>query len=60
MNVVEGDDGRAQFSTTEKGLSFLAELTRLNRAIDEIMNETDRGDPQQQPAPAIPQLARTY
>ena len=57
MTVEEGDDGRAQFSTTDKGLSFLVELTRLNRAIDEIMSETDRDD---QPAPAIPQLAKSY
>jgi predicted transcriptional regulator len=38
ITVQEGIDGRARFSTTEKGMSFLIELTRLARAVDEIMN----------------------
>jgi predicted transcriptional regulator len=38
ITVHEGDDGRARFSTTEKGMSFLIELTRLARVVDEIMD----------------------
>jgi predicted transcriptional regulator len=45
ITVHEGGDGRAQFSTTEKGTSFLIELTRLAKAMDEIMNLEADGKP---------------
>ncbi len=56
ITVREGNDGRAQFSTTEKGMSFLIELTRLAKAVDEIMNLEGEG----KPIELVPNLAKTY
>ncbi len=40
--VVEaGHDGKAEFHTTEKGFSFLLELTRLGKAIAELLEPNE-------------------
>lgn len=56
ITVHEGNDGRARFSTTEKGMSFLIELTRLARVVDEIMNLG--GD--ERPVELLPKLQESY
>jgi predicted transcriptional regulator len=56
ITVREGNDGRARFSTTEKGMSFLIELTRLARAVDEIM---DLGEGER-PVELLPKVRRSY
>ena len=56
MRVQEGNDGRAQFSTTEKGISLLIELTRLGKAVDEIMNLEE----QDEQVALVPNLGKTY
>ncbi|HZF21288.1 MAG TPA: winged helix-turn-helix domain-containing protein [Dongiaceae bacterium] len=56
MRVQEGNDGRAQFSTTEKGMSLLIELTRLGKAVDEIMSL--EGEDKQ--VTLVPKLSKSY
>jgi predicted transcriptional regulator len=56
MRIQEGNDGRAQFSTTEKGISLLVELTRLGKALDEIMSL--EGEDKQ--VTLVPKLSKSY
>jgi len=56
ITVHQGNDGRAQFSTTEKGMSFLIELTRLAKAVDEIMNLEEEN----KPVELVPKLGKSY
>jgi predicted transcriptional regulator len=56
ITVRKGDDSRARFSTTEKGMSFLIELTRLARVIDEIMNLGS----DERPVELLPKLRGSY
>ncbi len=57
MTVHEGSDGRARFSTTEKGMSFLIELTRLARVVDEIMKNLGE---EEEPGGLLPKLRGSY